>query len=195
MAGIRLQEEMSGSHAPGKVLHLRPPIRRDPPHAEDVALSPRVAGAGQRMSRAARDFPRPAISPATVSGIEQALRERDQLTLAPFGTPRHAAVRQDAHDHATGGAPECLHAIAWFEIHEGIAVEEEERSAAMALPQEIYGLVEGKDLSLLCCPLACARCLSLSIKAVLRASSCARSSVEADDKLQTPVFEKFGSGL
>jgi len=116
MAGIRLQEEMSGSHAPGKVLHLRPPIRRDPPHAEDVALSPRVAGAGQRMSRAARDFPRPAISPATVSGIEQALRERDQLTLAPFGTPRHAAVRQDAHDHATGGAAECLHAIAWFEI-------------------------------------------------------------------------------
>jgi hypothetical protein len=80
-------------------------------------------------------------------------------------------------------------------VREGVAVEEKERSAAMALPQEVYGFVEGEDLLLLCRPLACARCLSLSIKAVLRASSCARSSVEADDKLPTPVFDKSGSGL
>jgi len=80
-------------------------------------------------------------------------------------------------------------------VSEGVAIEEEERSAAMALPQKLYGFVERKDLPLLCCPVACARRLSLSIKAVLRASSCARSSVEADDKLPTPVFEKFGSGL
>ncbi len=65
----------------------------------------------------------------------------------------------------------------------------------MALPQEVYGFGEGEDLLLLLFPLAAARCLSLAIKAVLRASSCARSSVEADDKLPTPVFEKSGSGL
>lgn len=65
----------------------------------------------------------------------------------------------------------------------------------MALPQEFYELREGEDLGLLFRPVSCARFLSLSIKAVLRASSCTRSSVEADDKLPTPVFEKSGSGL
>jgi hypothetical protein len=80
-------------------------------------------------------------------------------------------------------------------VGEGIAVEEEEGGAAVAVPQEFYGLVEGEDLRLLFFPLAAARFLSLAIKAVLRASSCARSSVEADDKLPTPVFEKSGSGL
>jgi hypothetical protein len=80
-------------------------------------------------------------------------------------------------------------------VGKGIPVEKEEWSAAMALPQEFYSLCEGEDFLLLFFPLATARFLSLSIKAVLRASSCARSSVEADDKLPTPVFEKSGSGL
>jgi len=80
-------------------------------------------------------------------------------------------------------------------VGEGVAVEEEEGGAAMAVPQECYGFCEGEDLALLLFPLAAARFLSLAIKAVLRASSCARSSVEADDKLPTPVFEKSGSGL
>ena len=80
-------------------------------------------------------------------------------------------------------------------IGEGVAVEEEERGATMAVPQEFYEFGEGEDLLLFFRPVACARFLSLSIKAVLRASSCARSSVEADDKLPTPVFEKLGSGL
>ncbi len=80
-------------------------------------------------------------------------------------------------------------------IGEGVAVKEEEGRAAMAVPQEFYGFCEGEDLALLLFPLAAARFLSLAIKAVLRASSCARSSVEADDKLPTPVFEKSGSGL
>ncbi len=65
----------------------------------------------------------------------------------------------------------------------------------MAVPEKFYCFTEGEDLCLLFCPLASARRLGLSIKAVLRASSCARSSVEADDKLPTPVFEKSGSGL
>jgi len=65
----------------------------------------------------------------------------------------------------------------------------------MTVPQEVYGFGEGEDLLLFFRPLACARFLSLSIKAVLRASSCARSSIEADDKVPTPVLEKCGSGL
>jgi hypothetical protein len=80
-------------------------------------------------------------------------------------------------------------------VGEGVAVEEKERGAAVAVPQEFYGFGEAKDSLLFFGPLSCARFLSLSIKAVLRASSCARSSVEADDKLPTPVFEKLGSGL
>jgi hypothetical protein len=80
-------------------------------------------------------------------------------------------------------------------IGEGVAVEEKERGAAVAVPKELYGFGEGEDLLLFFGPFSCARFLSLSTKAVLRASSCARSSVEADDKLPTPVFEKLGSGL
>ena len=80
-------------------------------------------------------------------------------------------------------------------IGESVAVEEEKRGEAVAVPQEFYGFGEGEDLLLFFRPLSCARFLSLSIKAVLRASSCARSSIEADDKLPTPVFEKLGSGL
>jgi hypothetical protein len=65
----------------------------------------------------------------------------------------------------------------------------------MALPQEFYRFGEGEDLCSLFFPLAAARFLSLSIKAVLRASSCARSPVVADDRLPTPVFDKSGSAL
>ena len=80
-------------------------------------------------------------------------------------------------------------------IGESVAVEEEKRGATVAVPQKFYGFGDGEDSLLFFRPLSCARFLSLSIKAVLRASSCARSSVEADDKLPTPVFEKLGSGL
>ena len=65
----------------------------------------------------------------------------------------------------------------------------------MKVPEKLYRFGEGEDLGLLFRPVFCARLLSLAIKAVLRASSCARSSIEADDKLPTPVFEKLGSGL
>lgn len=65
----------------------------------------------------------------------------------------------------------------------------------MAPPQEFYEFAEGENLLLFFRPLLCARFLSFRINSVLRASSCARSSIEADDKLPTPVFEKLGSGL
>jgi hypothetical protein len=80
-------------------------------------------------------------------------------------------------------------------VGEGVAVEEKEWRAAMAVPQERYGFVEGEEGVSLVFPLSYCRFLSLSIKAVLGAASCARSTVEADDKLPTPVFEKSGSGL
>ena len=60
---------------------------------------------------------------------------------------------------------------------------------------ELYGFFELADF-LLClslCPRA--RLSSLSTKAVPRASSCARSEIEAGAKLPTPDFEELGSGL
>ena len=80
-------------------------------------------------------------------------------------------------------------------VGKGVAVEEKEGGAAMTGTKKRYCFVEGEDGCSLLFPLDCCRCLSLAIKAVLRASSCARSSIEADDKLPTPVFEKLGSGL
>ena len=80
-------------------------------------------------------------------------------------------------------------------IGKSIAVEEKERRAAMALPQKLYRFGEREDLGLFLDPFCSTRLLSLSIKAVLRTSSLARSSIEVDDKLPTPVFEKSGSGL
>jgi hypothetical protein len=80
-------------------------------------------------------------------------------------------------------------------IGESVAVEKEERSPAVASAQKLNRVGQGECLRLLIRPIFCARFLSLAIKAVLRASSCARCSVEADDKLPTPVLEKLGSGL
>jgi hypothetical protein len=81
------------------------------------------------------------------------------------------------------------------DVSKSVAVEEEKRSAAVAVPQEFYGFGERLDGRLFLLPFCFNRRIALLILAVLRASSCARSSVEADDKVPTPVFEKLGSGL
>jgi len=81
------------------------------------------------------------------------------------------------------------------QVGKGVAVKEEEGSAPVAVAQEVYGFLEGEDGVSPGFPLARCRCLSLVIKAVLRSASFARCSVEADDKLPIPVFEKRGSGL
>ena len=65
----------------------------------------------------------------------------------------------------------------------------------MTLPQEFYRFGERAGFGLPAAPFRFNRSIALRILAVLRASSCARSLVEADDKLPTPVFEKSGSGL
>ncbi len=80
-------------------------------------------------------------------------------------------------------------------VGKGVAVEEEERRSPVAGEQEVYGFVEGEDGVALFFPLSCCRFLSFAINAVLRSASFARCSVEADDKLPTPVLEKSGSGL
>ena len=46
-------------------------------------------------------------------------------------------------------------------VCERVAVEEEERGAAMALPQEFYGFVEGGDFCLSAPPLCFKRCIAL----------------------------------
>jgi hypothetical protein len=80
-------------------------------------------------------------------------------------------------------------------VGKGVPVEKKERRPTVKRAQQIEGLPEGQLLCLRRFPFLAARCLSFRIKAVLRASSLARSKVEADDKLPTPVFEKSGSDL
>jgi len=46
-------------------------------------------------------------------------------------------------------------------VSEGIAVEEKKRSAAMSLPQEFYGFIEGGDFCLAAAPLCFKRCIAL----------------------------------
>lgn len=81
------------------------------------------------------------------------------------------------------------------------------RSAPVRLPhhpaivqQEVYDFGDGEGFSLFGEPFCCNRRLSLSIKAVLRSASFARSSVEADDKLPTghcpkPIFLPVLQGI
>jgi hypothetical protein len=68
------------------------------------------------------------------------------------------------HDFAAAAG----HQIRKDEINEGaahvgkrVAVEEQERRAAMALPQEFYGFGEGSDFGLAFPPLCFNRCIAL----------------------------------
>jgi hypothetical protein len=76
-----------------------------------------------------------------------------------------------------------------------VAVEKQEWPPPMERLEEIEKFEEGYFFSARFFPLLRARSSSLWINAVLRAASCARSSVEADNRLPTPVFDKSGSGL
>jgi hypothetical protein len=80
-------------------------------------------------------------------------------------------------------------------ISEGVAVEKKEGSGTMTVTKKIDYFNKGEGLWLPFLPLSRDFFLSFSIKTVLRSSSFTRSSIEVDDKLPTPVFEKFGSGL
>ena len=65
----------------------------------------------------------------------------------------------------------------------------------MAGLQEVEQFAEGELTFSAGFPLALARSNSLRVKAVLRSSSLARSSVDVGDRLPVPVFDKSGSGL
>ena len=80
-------------------------------------------------------------------------------------------------------------------LGKSVPVKEKKGGAAMAAAEELYRFAEGVGLPGVSSPVAGDRCLSFWIKTVLRLTSLARCSVEADDKLPTPVFEKLGSGL
>jgi len=80
-------------------------------------------------------------------------------------------------------------------VREGVSVEKEKRRPSMERPEQVEHFGQGQLRALRRLPLRAARCLSFRIRAVLRASSLARCSIEADDKLPTPVFEKSGAGL
>jgi hypothetical protein len=80
------------------------------------------------------------------------------------------------------------------EVGKRVAVEEEKRRPPMAMPKEIERLLEGVYGRLPAPPFRRDRFVSFRIRSVLRATSFARCSVEADDKLPVPVLEKRGSG-
>jgi hypothetical protein len=61
--------------------------------------------------------------------------------------------------------------------------------------KRIQSFGERQDLRAECFPFLRARFSSFRINSVLCSSSLARSSVDADDRLPVPVFEKSGSGL
>jgi hypothetical protein len=102
----------------------------------------------------------------------------DDLTTAPCGQFRKDEISNGSTDFG-----------------KTVSVEEKERRVFVTAAQELYCFGEGAGLTLVAEPFSFDRRIALRILAVLRASSCARCSVEADDKLPTPVFEKLGSGL
>ena len=77
----------------------------------------------------------------------------------------------------------------------GVPVEEQERRGAMAAEKKIERFEERQRLATALFPLDPDFLVSFRIMAVLSFSSFARSFVEADDRLPTPVLDKRGSGL
>ena len=65
----------------------------------------------------------------------------------------------------------------------------------MKMPQLIEEFCQAQRFALDFFPFLRARDSSFRVNAMLCATSFARSLVDADDRVPTPVFEKFGSGL
>jgi hypothetical protein len=81
------------------------------------------------------------------------------------------------------------------DFRKGVAVEEKERGFPVKGAKAIKGLAQRQGLAAERFPLCRARCSSFRVNSMLCATSLARSSVDADDSVPVPVFEKFGSGL
>ena len=80
-------------------------------------------------------------------------------------------------------------------VGECVSVEEKKRGGFVKGSKEIECFDQGNFNQTLFFPASRARVSNLWISAVLRSTSFARCSIEADDKLPVPVFEKSGSGL
>lgn len=76
-----------------------------------------------------------------------------------------------------------------------VPVEEEKGRAAMKGFKKVDEIDQRELGRALFFPLRRARACSFRVKAMLRFSSFARSSIDADDRLPVPVFDKSGSGL
>lgn len=81
------------------------------------------------------------------------------------------------------------------DFSERVAVEEEERGAAMAGSEEPERFEQGQFGDSFLFPLCCDRCVSFRVNASLRAASFAESSIDLGDRCPVPVFEKLGSAL
>ena len=77
----------------------------------------------------------------------------------------------------------------------GVAVKEKKRRLTVTLLQEFERLLEGNYFAARRFPFRFARRSSFLVKAMLCSTSLARSSIDADDRLPVPVFDKRGSGL
>ena len=78
---------------------------------------------------------------------------------------------------------------------EGVPVEKKERRGTMTTEKKIESFEKGQRLGARFLPFFLNLPVSFLIMAVLSAPSFARSAVEADDRLPTPVLDKRGSGL
>jgi hypothetical protein len=81
------------------------------------------------------------------------------------------------------------------DVGKSVAVEKKKWSRPVEMAEGVECLEEGGIGQAEAFPMPLARSSSLRINSVLRRTSLARCSVEADDKLPTPVFEKRGSAL
>ena len=95
---------------------------------------------------------------------------------------RHQLAKQSKGEFAPDGG-------------KGITVEEKEWRLAMKTEQAVQGFGESQDLRAESFPFLRARASSFRVNSMLCSTSFARSSIDADDRLPVPVFDKSGSGL
>ena len=162
----------SGSHA------MRPSVRmrRTTPLREPFKVRTRSPGRKSAASLSASNASRHRITVEHASDVVG--RERGGIVAARQGQVREEHVNQSAGDFG-----------------EGVAVEEKKRRGAMTAKKEVECFEKGQRLVTRFLPFVPDLLMRFLIMAVLRASSFARSAVEADDKLPTPVLDKRGPGL
>ena len=135
--------------------------------------------------RAAQRFD--AITGLKLGGFTKTLDDFDhRLAIEHAGNVVRHRKREVAEQSEREFPPDC---------GKRVAVEEKKRGLAMKLTETIQRLSESQDLRPDCFPLLRARTSSFRVNSMLCSTSFARSSIDADDRLPVPVFDKSGSGL